>query len=522
MARNPIARLADILRDASRNDRVVLLLLVAYALNWTVYGSIAKSSQDLHPDMVELISWSRDLGLGYPKHPPLGAWIVWLWFSVFPLTDWSYYLLAMLMPTLALWIFWRLSADYLDIDKRIIGMALLMVMPFYNFHALKYNANTLLMPAWALTILAFLRSYRHRSVVYAVLAGIGAALSMLAKYWSLFLIVGLIAAALIDQRRRDYLRSTAPWITVATGFIVLCPHLIWLYQHDFISVDYALARHAVRSVPNGVDKVLVYLSGTVAFAAAPVVLALIVVRPSRATIADMIWPSDRERRFVAAAFWGPLLLPIVGTLAIGSTPTALWSMPAWMLLPVMLLSPPAVKIEASRLQLMLGLAVAEPLVMLIAAPAVAIAIHLIGVIPPAAHGRLLAGETERAWRQATSQPLRFVGCDVADEVVAYARDRPHGLPWRVFKGDVADTVYADAHDWPPSSFNDSVPSAAELKATGMALVCSIDRSNWLESAAARAARDPASQRIDFVATRDFLGLPGRPGRYVIFIVPPQP
>src|ERR1700740_2513679 len=156
MARNPIARLADILRDASRNDRGVLLLLVAYALNWTVYGSIAKSSQDLHPDMVELISWSRDLGLGYPKHPPLGAWIVWLWFSVFPLTDWSYYLLAMLMPTLALWIFWRLSADYLDIDKRIIGMALLMVMPFYNFHALKYNANTLLMPACALTILAFL------------------------------------------------------------------------------------------------------------------------------------------------------------------------------------------------------------------------------------------------------------------------------------------------------------------------------------------------------------------------------
>jgi hypothetical protein len=31
---------------------------------WTLYGSIAKSSQDLHPDMVELISWSRDLGLG--------------------------------------------------------------------------------------------------------------------------------------------------------------------------------------------------------------------------------------------------------------------------------------------------------------------------------------------------------------------------------------------------------------------------------------------------------------------------
>ena len=79
--------------------------------------------------MAELISWSRDLSFGYPKHPPFGAWLVRLWFSVFPLADWSYYLLAMLMPTIALWIVWRLSADYLDVEKRVVGVALLMLDP---------------------------------------------------------------------------------------------------------------------------------------------------------------------------------------------------------------------------------------------------------------------------------------------------------------------------------------------------------------------------------------------------------
>jgi 4-amino-4-deoxy-L-arabinose transferase-like glycosyltransferase len=509
------------LRDSSRSDRAILLLLTGYALTWTLYGTIAKSSQDLHPDMVELISWSRDLSLGYPKHPPLGAWVVWLWFEMFPVSDWSFYLLAMLMPTLALWVAWRLSADYLDIDKRIVGLALLVIMPFYNFHALKYNANTLLMPAWAITTLAFLRSYRNRSAAYGALAGVGAAVSMLAKYWTVFLIAGLIAAALIDPRRRDYFRSAAPWSTVVVGFAVLCPHLVWLYQHDFISVDYALARHAAISVPNSVDKVFVYLSGMIGFAVAPLSLAVVVLRPSKAAIADVIWPADRERRLVAASFWGPLLLPILGTAAIGSTPTALWSMPAWMLLPVMLLSPPMVKIEAFSLHLMLGLAIAEPLVAVMAAPAVAVAIHRSGVDPPAGNGRVLAGETERAWRQATSRPLRFVGCDVADEVVAYAQDKPHVLPWRVYKGDVADTVYAEKFNWPPSPFKDTGPSDAELTADGLALVCSADRADWVDSAAARAARDPASRRIDFVARRDFLGFPGRPERYVIFIVPPR-
>ena len=39
------------------------------------------------------------------------------------------------MPTIALWIVWRLSADYLDIEKRVVGLALLMLVPFFNFHA---------------------------------------------------------------------------------------------------------------------------------------------------------------------------------------------------------------------------------------------------------------------------------------------------------------------------------------------------------------------------------------------------
>ena len=194
-----------------------MLALVAYALLWAVYGTIAKSSQGLHFDMVEVIAWSRDLSWGYLKHPPLAAALVWAWFAVFPVSEFSYYLLAMLMPALALWFAWRLSADYLDIEKRIAGLALLMLVPFFNFHALKFNVNTVLMPVWAMTTLWFLRSYRTRSASYAALAGFGAALCMMGKYWSVFLLAGLIVAALIDKRRAGYFKSPAPWITVAVG-----------------------------------------------------------------------------------------------------------------------------------------------------------------------------------------------------------------------------------------------------------------------------------------------------------------
>src|SRR5664279_1040905 len=110
-----------VLLDPAGSERAVLAALAGYLVLWTLYGTIAKSSQGLHYDMTEVIAWSRDLSLGYLKHPPLAAGMVWLWFSVFPVAEWSYYGLAMLMPTVALWFAWRLSADTLDIEKRVVG-----------------------------------------------------------------------------------------------------------------------------------------------------------------------------------------------------------------------------------------------------------------------------------------------------------------------------------------------------------------------------------------------------------------
>ena len=148
-------------------------MLLAYTAVWTLYGVLAKASQDLHFDMVEVVAWSRELALGYPKHPPLAAWLARAWFSVFPFADWAYYLLAIGTAALGLWIAWSLSARYLDAEKRVLGLALLTLTPFFNFHALKYNVNTVLIPLWAATTLWFLRSFETRSLGYAALAGLG-------------------------------------------------------------------------------------------------------------------------------------------------------------------------------------------------------------------------------------------------------------------------------------------------------------------------------------------------------------
>src|SRR3974390_3113280 len=142
-------RLVAALADPARRQPTTALVLAGYCGLWTLYGAIAKGSQDVHFDMGEMVAWARETGWGTPKHPPFGAWLVGAWFSLFPLADWAYYLFAMALATLALWIAWRLSARYLDGEKRVVGLALLTLVPFYNFHALKFNANTVMLPLWA-------------------------------------------------------------------------------------------------------------------------------------------------------------------------------------------------------------------------------------------------------------------------------------------------------------------------------------------------------------------------------------
>ena len=97
---------------------------------------------------------------------------------------------------------------------------------------------------------------------------------MLGKYWSVFLLAGLVVAAFTDRRRAQYFRSPAPCITVLAGLIVLLPHLSWLNDNAFAPFTYAMAVHGDKSLVNTVIAALGYLAGSIGYVALPVILVL--------------------------------------------------------------------------------------------------------------------------------------------------------------------------------------------------------------------------------------------------------
>jgi 4-amino-4-deoxy-L-arabinose transferase-like glycosyltransferase len=461
-------RLLDALSDPKRSGRTVAIVLVLYCAIWTLYAVLAKLSQDIHFDMGEMVSWSREIGLGTPKHPPLSAWLVGIWFSVFPLQTWAYYLFSMTMATLALWVAWMITARYLDGEKRAAGLALLTLVPFFNFHALKYNANSAMTPAWALTTWFFLRSLESRSAGAAVVAGLAAAAAMLVKYWSVVLLAGLGIAAVTDSRRGLYFRSPAPYITVAVGAAALAPHIWWLYAHDFAAFGYALESHPA-SVAEALLSGIAYVASAAGYVAVPVLIAAAATRPSGVAVADTLWPVDPPRRTVVVAFVLPLLLTL--------------SRPA------------AVRI--------LAIAIAVPVVCVVAAPVVSLVVHLNGVANHGAHYRLVARDVEKVWRETTDRPLHIVGgsANLLYGSLFYFAERP----------SIYEIVSPQLTPW---------VDEARIAREGIALYCPAEDFVCMRALNARAARSVVGKRVEVDISRTFLGIADTPARYVIVTIPP--
>jgi hypothetical protein len=128
----------------------VPLLLIGFVTIWMAFLKVAYLSGDLHPDVLETWTLGRSFEWGNPKHPPLMGWIAGTWTSVFPLTDWSFQLLSMTNSAIALWSVDLISRRFVRGDKRVVVLLLLMLLPTYQFHAQRFNANTALLAIWPL------------------------------------------------------------------------------------------------------------------------------------------------------------------------------------------------------------------------------------------------------------------------------------------------------------------------------------------------------------------------------------
>jgi 4-amino-4-deoxy-L-arabinose transferase-like glycosyltransferase len=469
---------------------IVFSALVAFVVVWMVFWTISTAALDVHIDNDEALIWAQHFAFGY-KHPPMTGWLFGLWFSVFPHRQWAVDLLNVTNCAVALAVTWRLLRDHLDKNRALLGIFALALIPLYEVKAEVLNANTVMMPFWAAALLFYLRARRGLGIADALLAGAFASLTMLGKYWAVFLFAGMAVAALVGPGTRRFWRSPAPYLMAVGAAIVLTPH-VWWVLHDRSSLTFAESVINYTPLPETLQKSTYYVLGAVAYIVVPLIF-LAALLPSRAALADIVWPGDEDRRQAWLLLVVPLVLPPLVNLAIPYRLTPDWTFPNWAVLPIVL--------YGSRHLIVDDRAVARG-----GLAALVVTLAIVVASPVVACVRLAKGpDVNRPhFRQVAERAELLAGRPI--ELIWGSEGIVPGLPFYLPKAQ-------RLIDGPLSA-----EGRAAIAGHGLVIVCTSDDVPCQKTAEALA--DAGARTTTATLTRSFLGVSSPPVTYQITVVPP--
>lgn len=490
--------------DGADSGRATLLLLALFVVAWTAFHTIAYAAMGLNADLTEVFAWGRHPAAGYYKHPPLSALVCAAWFAIFPVADWSFHLLAISTSAMGLFATDLIARRYLPGDKRIAVLLLLMLLPFYQFHGQRFNANQVLLWLWPVATWCFLRAFETRGIAWSVAAGVAAALAMLGKYYSVFLVIGFVVAALTHPARMTYLKSMSPWLSSVVGLAVLAPHVYWLATTGFQPFVYAYVVHGDPTFLQSLMSSAGYLAGSAGYIALPVGVVLLATRPDRATLMEALWPNDPDRRMLAVLLASFVLVPPLAAPFLGLLLTSLWTMAAWFLLPILLLAPANMTFSrAATTRLAFSVVAFTICAVALLAPALSWRNFKDGHNEWRGYARDLAGVVTREWRGLVGRPVPVVMGDprLSAALTFYGDGHPDSVPGF----ELRDTPWL---------------TAEKVRRSGWIAVCEAADANCVATAASLSAHDPRARRFTVTLTPTYVGQSAAPAHFSVVLSPP--
>lgn len=338
--------------------RAVLLFGLAYMLVWTLLPPQLASSFPL--DVVESLSWGREWQWGNYKHPPLAPWLLHVSYRVFG--DFGPYLLSQLFIAATAWFVWLTGRRLMSPERALLGAALMLSVAHYTRPALEFNHNIAQMPVWAALAWLFLAALQDGRLRLWLALGLVAGLGLLTKYTVSIMLACLGLYLLLTPARRQ-LRGIGPWAALAVALLVLAPHLLWLWQMDWLPFSYAGGRGATEAAGDNARASALRFMRSQALNHLPLALMLLAAlpgsprKPGTAGSATRWQLQARPAAYLLTIALGPgLLLSAVG-LVLGLRLRDMWGSPMWAFSGLLVAAVlPAARLPVLRSRLLIGMA----------------------------------------------------------------------------------------------------------------------------------------------------------------------
>ena len=230
-------------------NNIFFIFVLSHLLIWTVVPTI--TNKNLPLDVIEALAWGSNLDWGFNKHPPGSAFFPEMFFQIFGAQDWAFYLLSQIFVVIAFFYVFKLSNEiFKNIKLGLISVLLLESIYFFNFTTPEFNVNVCQLPFWSLTVYYSWKIYNAKNIKFfdCFLIGLFGAIGFLSKYLFLYLLLSIVALFIYIIFVKKLKKFDFKYLIIIEVFLVLLvPHLIWLFNNDFVTLSYGLKRTSLDS-----------------------------------------------------------------------------------------------------------------------------------------------------------------------------------------------------------------------------------------------------------------------------------
>ena len=311
-------------------NNIFYIFVTTHLILWTVVPTITNSNLPL--DTIEALAWGSNLDWGFNKHPPLSAFFPEVFFQIFGPQDWAYYFLSQIFVVISFFIIFKLSQEILnDGTLSLLSVFLIEGIYFYNFTTPEFNVNVCQLPFWCLTVYYTWKIYNSKKIeLYdCILLGAAAAFGILSKYLFIYLLVAidlLFAYLIFFKKSKKF--DFKYLVSLEVFFVILIPHIIWLFNNDFITIKYGFARAGLDEgqIMNHLKYPLIFTLKQIGILIPFLILVWLLIKK----IPKKLNLKDEKLLFLIFINLVPIILVFMTALITGSKIRTMWMTPFYL------------------------------------------------------------------------------------------------------------------------------------------------------------------------------------------------
>lgn len=217
----------------------LLAIIGVQLVLWTFADQAAFTT--LPTDNSEETLWSQYFDWGYPKHPPMPAWLLFFLSKVVGPVPWLTFLAGNLCLSATFLGIWFSAKEIFPKDISLAAVMLFMLTAYGSAFGYEYNHNLVSLPFVTGVYYFLLRLIKQPTLLVWTLLGVFSALALLSKYSAVFMLPALLVIILkFIGWHRETIKGML--IAVFSALVVMSGHLIWVVTHQFSTFRYIASR----------------------------------------------------------------------------------------------------------------------------------------------------------------------------------------------------------------------------------------------------------------------------------------